>query len=77
MSTPLQRAREAKGLTQTQLADLAEVRQSTISRLESEPPAMVASPELAEKLANALGISELEVLYPERFPLPDKRRKAA
>lgn len=63
--TPLARARKAAGLTQIQLAEKIGVLQSTISRLERGQDS--ASPSTAEKLAGVLGISELEILYPERY----------
>lgn len=64
-TSPLYRARLSAGLTQNQLAEKSGVLQSTISRLERGQDS--ASPSTAEKLASVLGISELEILYPERY----------
>lgn len=78
MTTPLQNAREKAGLTQAQLAELVETKQSVISRIESRR--MNAGTDLAARLAKQLGISELEVLYPERYiaaPTSAKKRRAA
>ena len=63
MTTPLQKARKAAGLTQTELAKLAGTDQSQISRAERGR----VSVELAASIAAVLPISEVEILYPERF----------
>lgn len=74
MTTPLQTARENAGLTQAQLAALVDTKQSVISRIESR--SMNAGTDLAARLAKQLGISELEVLYPERY-MPRPKGRAA
>lgn len=39
---------------------------------------MAASPELAARLASELNISELEILYPERYPeVPARKSRGA
>lgn len=62
MKTNLKQLREKAGLTQPQLAALAEVSQQTISKIERED---VDSPmhETMVRLGNALGVS-LEELSP-------------
>lgn len=68
--TPIKRARRAKGLSQQQLAAAAEVSQAFISELERGQ--CRSSPAIAEQIALVLGITETEVLYPERFAdVPD------
>jgi transcriptional regulator with XRE-family HTH domain len=64
MPTPLQTARERAGLTQEKLGELVGCTQATVSRAENGQP---VSPELAASLAKALQISELEILYPDRY----------
>lgn len=64
MNSPLRKARKAKGWTQEDLASKTGLTQSTISRVECGSP---VSPETAAALAAAVGISELHILYPERF----------
>lgn len=63
--TPLKKARKAKGYSQAGLAEVVGVSQATISSIENmiEP----TSPAIAEKIANVLGISEMEILYPKRY----------
>lgn len=79
MRPDLEKARLAKGLTQGQLADLIGRGQSDISRYESGEAGI--SVELAPKIADALGISVLEVLYPgqaaAKSPLANKRARHA
>ena len=64
MTTPLQAARERASITQEQLAKAVGVSQSTISRIEKGG---AANPDLAADIAKAVGLSELEILYPDRF----------
>lgn len=65
--TPLYRARRRAGLSQTQLAELSGVMQCAISRIERGGKPSLSN---AESLARVLEISELEILYPERYPAP-------
>lgn len=65
MDTPLKKARAEAQLSQAALADQIGVSQAAIASFESGEKR--PSPETAEKLAAALGISELALLYPERF----------
>jgi transcriptional regulator with XRE-family HTH domain len=65
MRTDLIEARKAKGLTQTQLADLIGRDQSDVSRYESGKRQVDV--DCAPRLAQALGLSIVEVLYgPQR-----------
>ena len=69
--TPLRLARKEAQLTMTELAAAVGADQSTISRIELR--SQRASPELAAKIAARLGnISEMEILYPERYVEPDE-----
>jgi DNA-binding Xre family transcriptional regulator len=69
----LKEAREAKGLTQLALADLAGVRQATISEMETGAVRRV-SLDVLERLADALGVEPGELL--EREPrTPRKGRQ--
>lgn len=52
-------------MTTVQLARIVGVGQSTISRVERMEQGATA--DLAERLAQCLGITEIEILYPERF----------
>lgn len=65
--TPLQHAREKKGLSQHQLAKQARVQQAKISLVESGKAR--ASLDFAERIVAVLGpaITELEICYPERY----------
>lgn len=64
--TPLRKAREALGLSQSQLAEASGIDKATISRAEN---GMAVSRENAERLAKFFNgdLSELEVLYPARY----------
>lgn len=75
MKSPLQVAREGANLTQAQLADRCKVAQSVISRIERGR--MKATPQLAETIAKLLPVTELQVLYPERFTVAPRRKRAA
>lgn len=65
MDTPLKKARLKQQLSQAALAEKVGISQAALSVFElgDKRP----SPDTAEKLARELGISELELLYPERF----------
>jgi transcriptional regulator with XRE-family HTH domain len=75
MKTPLRKAREQAGLTIAELAAAAEVDRGNLSRIERGRTN--ASLESAERLAKVLGISELEILYPERYATTDSASQAA
>ena len=66
-NTPLRRARASKGLSIHQVAAAVGTNAGNLSRIERAVQA--ASPALAERLASYFepDITELEVLYPERF----------
>jgi transcriptional regulator with XRE-family HTH domain len=76
MMTPLRvrirELREAKGLSQQALGDLAGVRQATISRLESGITQGIDFVTL-EALANVLGVEPGELI--ERVEKPPKKRR--
>ncbi len=63
----LKRARFARGLRQSELAELADVRQATISDLENGKPGRVGT---VKRIADALGIMPGDLL-PDR-PSPEK-----
>lgn len=65
----LQRARKAANMTQTDLADRASVRQSTISRYEQNDEKAAHSSEVLSQLAAALGVT-LEYLITGQDPTP-------
>ncbi len=62
---PIQKAREKAKLSQSALAKRCGVTQSIISRIELGK--MRAGTDLAERLAKTLRLSELVILYPERY----------
>lgn len=72
MQTPLQRARssDTRNLSQEGVALAVGMTQSYYSKIERGR--CKATPEIAEKIAAFLGnrVSEVEILYPERFPQP-------
>jgi predicted transcriptional regulator len=80
--TPLQRLREKRGLTLKEVADAVDTDTGNLSRMERGHQKSV---ELAERLVKFYGqgqITELEILYPERYPAPatqtrSRRRRAA
>jgi len=63
--------RQAKGLSQQALADLAQVRQPTISDLESGTARRVTL-DVLDRIANVLGVEPGELI--EREQAPKKRR---
>lgn len=65
--TPLRVARRRREMTLAELADQVGVDHSNLSRIERG--LQQASARTAERLVKALGgaVTELEVLYPERF----------
>ena len=65
--TPLRTLREARGLTATQVASAVGMVQSSYTRIEN---GLGASPESAARIAEYFGrdfITELHILYPERY----------
>jgi transcriptional regulator with XRE-family HTH domain len=66
MDTPLRQARIRANKTLTEVAAANGMAKGTLSRLErGQYP---VSPAIAERLARYFGtISEIEILYPERF----------
>lgn len=67
MKNPLRRARELAGKTIVEVGRSVGVDPGNLSRIENGK--QKASTELAEKLAKYFdgGITEIEILYPERF----------
>lgn len=65
MMTPLAKTRRDRGLTQIALAAAVGTDSGNISRMERmlQRP----SPEMAERLAKVLHISEMKLIYPERY----------
>jgi putative transcriptional regulator len=72
--TPLERVRKEKGYSQHKLASLADVEQANISRIERGQ--MTPSLEFAQRVSGVLGITELQILYPERYMQPDSPEAA-
>jgi len=76
--TPLRRLRKARGITLEQVAQGVGLDVGNLSRLERRQQGV--RPALAEKIVAFFGngITELEILYPERFTAPDfEAREAA
>lgn len=67
MDTPLRKIRLERGLTLTEVSRATDIDEGNLSRLERN--AQRASPDKAEILSKFYegGISELEIIYPERF----------
>lgn len=63
--TPLEKTRRNRRLTQVAVAAAVGTDSGNISRMERmmQRP----SPEMAERLAKFLGISEMKLIYPERY----------
>lgn len=61
--TPMRDARKRLGMTQKQLAEQVGISQAHICNLEKEKEQ--ASPDLAKRLATALGITVMQILFPE------------
>ena len=66
----LRKARQAAGLTQSQVAEAADVTDATISRIERGR--FLPSQDLLGRLASAVGVTEAELLNRRRAP---KRRE--
>lgn len=67
MDTPLRKVRLGKGLTLTEVARSTGIDEGNLSRLERGEQG--ASPDVAEKLTKFYDgeVTELEILYPERY----------
>lgn len=75
MDTPLKRARLAAGKSLSQVALDLGFDKGNLSRIERGVKR--SSLDLAERLADYFGtVSEIEILYPERFTKPAGRRSA-
>jgi DNA-binding Xre family transcriptional regulator len=71
ISIALLKAREAKGLTQVQLAKKAKVRQATISEMEAGKTVRL-NLDVLDRLCRVLGVEPGDLLEREK---PTKRRK--
>jgi predicted transcriptional regulator len=74
VDTPLRRLRKRLKRTLQQVADAIKSDTGNVSRIEQGKQ---CSPEQAEKLVEYFGrgsISEIEILYPERYPATKKRQ---
>ena len=77
MDTPLKRLRAQRGLTLQEVAAAVNSDTGNISRIENGKQ---QSADLAEKLVEFFGkgaISELEILYPDRYPAKRRRQVGA
>lgn len=75
-TTPLRKLREKRGLTTIKVAREVDIDQGHYSRIERDGK---CSREVAQKIVEFFGrewITELHVLYPERYR-PHERRRAA
>ena len=68
MSTPLRTEREKRGWTATEVARSVKVDQSHYSKIETGK--IRATAPIAERLALHFGhaLTELQIIYPERYP---------
>lgn len=76
VSTPLRRLRESRKQTLKDVSSALDIDTGNLSRIER---GLQVSPDVAAKLVNYFGrqhISELEILYPERYPEDRKERRA-
>lgn len=75
MDTPLKRVRQTAGKTLADVASFASLTVASLSRIENgiQRP----SAESAEKIAQFFAgeISEVEILYPERYSTAEKRKR--
>lgn len=65
MDHPLKRLRVSRELSQVKLAELLGIAQSLVSKYENGD--VTPSIEKAAEIAAKLGMSELELLYPDRY----------
>lgn len=74
--TALFRARQKRGLRQRDVANAVDIDQGYYSRIEN---GAAVSPEIAERVAKFFGheVTEMQILYPERYALPDVEQKAS
>lgn len=70
--TPLRFEREKRRISQIEVAKAINIDQSHYSKIELGK--LRTTPEIAERLALYFGysISEIQILYPERFPYPNE-----
>lgn len=70
--TPLKAIREKRSLTGREVSSALGIDLSHYYKVESGKS--TASPELAEKISLLFGgaVTELQILYPERYMLPDE-----
>lgn len=71
MNTPLKQSRLRRNATLAEVATAVGVHKASLSRIENG--LQKARPKLAEKLALYFGheITEIQILYPERYCLAD------
>ncbi len=77
MDSPLKALRKQRGLTLKEVAEAIGTDTGNLSRIESGDQ---KSPQLAEKLVKFYGegaITEIQILYPERFVIAEESAKAA
>ena len=76
MNSPLRKIRLKKRLTLAAVSAAVGTDAGNLSRLERRT--QVAGPDIAARLSRFFGgaISELEIIYPERYPRDDERRVA-
>lgn len=69
--TPLRAERERRGLHAIDVARALEIDQSHYSKIENGK--LTPTPKVAERIALYFGhaVTELQILYPERYPVPD------
>jgi transcriptional regulator with XRE-family HTH domain len=65
--SPLRQARESVGLTIPGVAQELGIDPGNLSRIERGK--QTPSKDLATKLAQRFGLTEMQILYPERYPL--------
>ena len=63
--TPLRRARESRDMTIPEAAQLMGIDPGNLSRIERG--LQMPSKDLTAAIAKQFGLSELEILYPERY----------
>lgn len=76
MDTPLKSLRSQRGLTTVAVANAVGIDQGTYWRIENGAG---TTPDTAAKIVRFFGdhsLTELHILYPERYTAPAKRRKA-
>lgn len=78
MWTPLKRARKNKGITLEKVAELVQSDTGNLSRIERglQTPSKELIAKLVELFADE-GLTELKILFPERFEVPVEAISAA